>query len=158
MLLFLVLIIISCFSAFLYRIGGSSKEDAKKHFPWYPSWAVNTKARDLGCPAFTLLGVLAVGITASWWVHALAFVLMFGAMCTYWDSLLGEDNFYVHGLAIGFAYLVYAIAGSIGWLPFVMRTITLALFMGIWCGYFKNDFVEEYGRGGILPITLLFFI
>ena len=79
---------------------------------------------------------------------------MFGALTTYWDDLFGEDNFFIHGGAVAFAYLPYAIVGSISWLAFSVRVTALALSMGLWRKYFSNAVVEEAGRGAFIILTL----
>lgn len=79
---------------------------------------------------------------------------MFGALTTYWDDLFGEDNFFIHGGTVAFAYLPYAIVGSISWLAFSVRVTALALSMGLWRKYFSNAVVEEAGRGAFIILTL----
>jgi len=64
-----------------------------------------------------------------------------------------QDCFYTHGFFIGVAYLPYAIYTG-NWIWFVARCVILALFMGLWCKFFKNDIVEETGRGFALIASL----
>jgi len=56
--------------------------------------------------------------------------------------------------AVAFAYLPYAIVGSISWLAFSVRVTALALSMGLWRKYFSNAVVEEAGRGAFIILTL----
>ena len=153
----ILLVILSVFSAFFYRIGGSSKKAAKKEYPWYPSWAVNGTVRDFGCSMCNYLGLLVMGITAVWWVHLIAFVLVFFAHRTYWDRVFKYDNYFAHGLAIGLSYLPYVLTGAIGVIGYLIRSAVLAVFMGVWCLIFDKDTIEEGGRGGIQPISLLLY-
>ena len=133
----LTTIIVTILCAVLYRLGGMGG-----------AWWKNTKVRDLGVPLVCTVWCI-MYLDASWWQHLIAFGLMFAALTTYYDKIFGYDNFYVHGLVIGLAYLVYGL-----WLVVVVRAIIMALFMGLWCKYFKNDYVEECGRGAIIGITL----
>ena len=86
------------------------------------------------------------------WIHAISFLLCFGALTTYWDKIFKYDNFYMHGLMIGLAYMPYAI--YLNWHMIVFRAIIMAVFMGIWCQLFENDIVEDVGRGSIITLTL----
>ena len=138
--------------AITYRAGGMSKDDTTKP-TWIPKWLRNTKTRDLGCPLVCLSALLLMGIQTAWWIHMIVFLIMFGALTTYWDKIFGYDNFYLHGLAIGLAYLPYLMV--IPWYLLIIRAIIMGLFMGIWCKVFSNDLVEEYGRGGIIGLTLI---
>ena len=63
-------------SAILYRLGGMN--------------GMNTKFRDFGCPA-VFIGVMCLSGNWSWFV-LLSGALMFGALCTYWDWLFGEQT------------------------------------------------------------------
>lgn len=152
----IVLSVLSIFSAFFYRIGGSSKKAAKEEYPWYPTWAVNGAVRDFGCSLCTYLGLLVIGVTAAWWVHLIVFALIFLTHKTYWDRVFKYDNFFAHGLGIGLSCLPYVLTGTIGLGGFLIRSVALSIFMGIWCLVFSKDTIEEGGRGGIQPISLLF--
>lgn len=143
----LIIACLSILSGILYRLGGAAKKGN-----WLDILR-NTKTRDLGCPLVALLGMLVLGFHAIWWIHLIAFLLMFGALTTYWDKIFGYDNFYMHGGMIALAYLPYAIVRGC-WIGFIIRCIVLALFMGIWCKIFSNDIVEEAGRGSSIVATL----
>jgi len=148
-------ILLTILSAFLYRLGGMSKRDAKKYAPWkwMPSWAVNTKARDVGCAFLIYLWMSLFFPAVAWWVHLIAFLGAFGGLCTYWDDLFGYDNFFMHGFIIAFALLPYVLVE--GHLEgYLIRIAAVSLFMGIWCMIFENDYVEECGRGAILIAAL----
>ena len=143
---FVIILIATILSAILYRLGGSAKKG-----DWLDILR-NTKTRDLGCPLVALLVLLMFGIHAQWYIHLIAFLLMFGACTTYWDWLFGYDNFYAHGLAIGLAYLPYLLI--IPWYLILARAVIMSLFMGFWCNYFTSDIIEEGGRGAIITATL----
>lgn len=135
-------------SAILYRLGGAK------------GW--HTKYRDFGCPLVALGLIMFFKIIAPWYIHAIAALLMFGALTTYWDKLFKYDNFYMHGLMIGLAYLPYLMV--VAWWLILIRTIILCLFMGLlnW-GIHKTqinrkDIVEECGRGAIIITTLPLFL
>lgn len=66
----------------------------------------------------------------------------------------GEDNFFHHGLMIGLALFPLATMGCVSWIALFVRSVILSLSMGLWCKWFKNDWVEELGRGGIIILTL----
>jgi len=144
----IILSILPFVGAILYRLGGMA--------------GMNTKFRDLGVPTVGLAVMLLLGVKVAWWVHLIAFGLLFGALTTYWDSLFGYDNFYFHGFMCAFAYLPYAIATHL-WVAFIIRCIICSVFMGL-LNYFANkynwkhsDWIEELGRGGALIGTLFLF-
>ena len=143
----LLIIFLSILSSILYRLGGSAKKGN-----WLDILR-NTKTRDWGCPLVAFLVMLLFGFHSQWWIHLAAFLIMFGALTTYWDKIFGYDNFYMHGGMIAFAYLPYAIVQGC-WVGFVIRCVVLALFMGIWCKVFSNDITEEVGRGASIVATL----
>ena len=143
-------------SAVLYRLGGMSVFDSKRYIPWrwFPKWAVNTKARDLGCPLVALGWMLVCFQPVAWWIHFISFGLLFGALTTYWDFLFGgEDNFWMHGFMCGLAYFPYAIVTGC-WVTFIIRMLTMCVFMGALCAIAENDYVEECGRGAIIAASL----
>jgi len=135
------LVLASAISGIFYRLGGTGG-----------AWWKNTKVRDIGC---ALVGMLCMYLffTSAWYVHLLAFVLLFGALCTYWDKTFGYDNHYAHGLGCAVAYLPYAIESG-QYAGFGMRCVLLALAMGIISGLTKNDVIEEVGRGSAIILTL----
>jgi len=134
----IIILIATILSAILYRLGGAK------------GW--NTKFRDLGCPLVALGLMLFLKISVPWYLHTLAFLLMFGFLTTYWDKLFKYDNFYMHGFMIGIAFLPYMVA--VAWWLILIRAIIIGLFMGLWCKFFQNDIVEEGGRGAIITATL----
>ena len=135
------LVITTILSGILYRLGGTGG-----------AWWKNTKMRDLGCSLVCMI-YMSIFYSFAWWVHALSFLLLFGALCTYWDKIFGYDNHYAHGLGCAVAYFPYAIYSG-NWIGFGVRCVALALAMGIISGITKNDVVEEVGRGSSIILTL----
>ena len=149
-------------SGILYRLGGASREDSRKEFPWVPEWFRNMpKKRDAGC------GIMA-GLTAwawlggtPWWAWFFSAGVLWGALSTYWDWMFNDtDNYYMHGFMCGLAYFLYAIASGM-WVGFGVRCIALAILMGLWshtiCKVFKGKsraVAEEVGRGALIILTL----
>ncbi len=146
-------ILMSCISAVAYRLGGLSKEQAKKQIPWIPAWLINSKTRDVGCSLLTIIWVYLFCPHVAWYLYLLSFGLMWGALSTYWDFINGEDNFWLSGFGVGLALFPIAI-GSGQWVGFGVRAVVLAVLMGAWCIIFKNDWVEELGRGAFIVLTL----
>lgn len=149
-------------SAFCYRIGGMSKESAKHYFPWFPQFLVKSWFRDLNCTLITLGFFLLFVPHVSWWWYLLFCGSAYGAMTTYHDErpynwMRPRDNFFLHGFFIGLATLFITIPAHI-WFGGLIRPFVLALFMGIWCAVFTNDFFEEFGRGGAIIATLILYM
>jgi len=157
-MLILWTILAMALSALLYRLGGWGDEGRKK-FPNLPGWLFDTKARDIGCSIVSFLHMMfVIHIGAPWWAHLTSFLMMFGALTTYWDWLFGYDNYWFHGFVIGLAYFPYAIDDYHLWWIVGVRAVALAVFMGAWCAIFKNDVVEEGGRGASIPASNLLFL
>ena len=130
-------------SGILYRMGGSAA---------YPKiW------RRLGCSLVTN-GLLVHMFGFDWLVFVLGTAILYGALTTYHDYLQpnGEDNFYVTGLVYGVALLPWLwMDGSI-WTALLLRSVVLAIATGLW-SYSQWEVVkEEFGRGFLLVISLLF--
>lgn len=134
--------------AVLYRLGGIGKP-------------FNTKVRDLGCPAIFTAYLLIIWRpeSALGWVMLIpAFGLMFGALTTYWDFITGNDNFWLHGFAIGLATFPLFWAG-IHWWAIASYSLALAVGMGAWSKAIGWDTLEEGGRGFLIcacaPILII---
>lgn len=151
-----ITIIATIASAFFYRIGGMSKESAKKYFPWLPSFLVASWFRDFNCSLLVLIWLrLFLPPVAGIW-YLLSFATMYMAMTTYYDDKLppkGVDKFWAHGLGIRLSTLFVAIPAGVGF-QCLLSAIVLAVFMGVWCWIFSDDFVEEFGRGSSIIATL----
>jgi len=147
-------ILLSILSAILYRLGGSSKEDQNKEFPWIPKWIKSfPKKRDVGCNLCTIAGCLILGINAPIWAWVLSFGLMWASLSSYWDWMFGYDNHWFHMFMIGFSMLpimFFSFPLELG-----IRCIILALLGGGWSKYTGNATWEELGRGVLLPLSLL---
>lgn len=163
MLIAVVTIVAIILSAILYRLGGMSQQEAQKYPPWkwFPSWAVNTKARDAGCSAISMawFGILFdFPAGTNLWFVALAYLVGFAgtwaALTTYWDGLFGYDNFYMHGFMIGFAKILFAVFSGM-WLGWLIQCVISAILMGLVSAFSTNDYVEECGRGASMPISQL---
>ena len=145
-------------SAFLYRFGGMSKEEAKQYH--IPSFLANSWIRDWLCPLFNYLVLL------TWWhpTHLIqylwlipAYGLTGGAFSTYWDWLFRKDTFWLHGFMIGLASFPLYWAG-IHWYAILANAIVSGVLMGWLCARTGNVWKEELGRGGISAITRLLLI
>ena len=141
----ITILISSVVSGVLYRLGGIGRP--------FRTWM-----RDWTIPAVVIGVMLYLGIQAVWWAWVLSYILIGAALTTYLDRVFGYDNFYAHGFLIALGLLPIVLAGSLEWLPFLIRAIVLGLSMGWWCRKFSNDIVEEVGRGGLIIFTLFLFI
>jgi len=150
----ILIILLSVVSAILYRLGGASKEDREKEFPWLPfkPW----KSRDFFGSLVAIGAGLLVGLHAPWWAFLISFGLMWGATSTYWDEVFGYDNHYAHGLGIGLAMLPVAFYSD----PFALaiRAIVLAVTMGVWSKINGKANIEELGRGALISLTFLILL
>ena len=141
-------------SAFAYRVGGMSKQEAAQKIPWFPQVLVKGWFRDLNCTLLALGWALAFLPQVAWWRYAVAGVLMYAALTTYWDDSplnwwKGCDNFYLHGFMIALAFGFIRLSWG---LP--VRCVALGLLMGVWCDMFCDVDVEELGRGAFIALTL----
>jgi hypothetical protein len=121
----------------------------------------NTKWRDWGCPLVGLLVLINIhsfniGDCLVILSYFLTFLLMWGAMSTYWDFIpfnKGEDNFFMHGVGIGLSTLPLMLVG-IHLYSIMIYAVVLAVSMGIWSKYIKKDVIEEFGRGALIVALL----
>jgi prepilin signal peptidase PulO-like enzyme (type II secretory pathway) len=99
-----------------------------------------------------ITGILGLVSGSPWWTYLLSFLLLFGALTTYWDFITGEDNFYLHGFGCGLAFAPFM------WfdepLALAVRIAVIAIGMGVWSAIVGKDWLEEMGRGFLLPSTL----
>lgn len=148
------LVLLSIISAILYRLGGSSKADQDKEFPWIPTWFKNIpKKRDVMANIVKLFGVFLMGITAPIWAWFVAWGLLWASLSSYWDWMFGYDNHYMHGFMCGFSLLPLVIFGNLALIPFLIQSVVLGLVMGLWSKYNGNATKEELGRGFFLTIS-----
>lgn len=146
-------ILMSCLSAFCYRLGGLGKDQAKQQIPWCPAWLINTKTRDVGCSLLAVLWMFLFFPRVEWFLYLISFGLLWGALSTYWDFFTGDDIFLLHGVGIGLA-LLPVVTGVDFHRGFSILMLVMPLLMEIWCRVFKNDWVEELGRGAFIVATL----
>ncbi len=148
--------LLSVISAILYRLGGSSKADQDKEFPFIPRWFKNIpKKRDAMSNIVKLFGVYLIGIHAPFLAYFFTFGLMWASLSSYWDWMFGYDNHYMHGFMCGFSLLPLVIFGNLGLVPFLIQSVVLGLTMGLWSKYNDNATKEELGRGFLLTISNL---
>lgn len=166
MLVALFTIIATYLSASLYRMGGCSSTDLEKEYGNWPSFIKKfPKKRDVGCgivSGLLMWLVILPKVGASpWWIHLLAFGTLWGALSTYHDEMPynwmnPDDNFWLHGFICGLAYFWFGIHNPALWLWLGVRAVVMGVFMGVWCHVIFGDaWVEENGRGGIIPLSLL---
>jgi len=156
--IFLTLVYIGI-TAFLYRCGGMSKEEAKQYH--IPTFLAKSWIRDWLCTLFNYLVLL------TWWqpnnpLKYLWFIptyLLTGfAFSSYWSRLFkGEDNFFAHGLFLGLASFPLYWAG-IHIYAILINAIFSSVLMGWLCLRTGNVFKEEFGRGGISAATRLLLL
>ena len=146
----LTIILTSIICSIFYRAGGMSR--LKKH--WIPVWLRKSGFRDWGCPLCFLLPTLFIHV--SWWL-LLAYILSGLALTTYWDDLNGQDNFWIAGLVCGIAGIPLFFYGF-PILPILIRAVVLCVSWGLIAKLSSNDFFEEYSRGFMLSITMLFLL
>ena len=150
----IAILLLSVASAMLYRMGGASETALALEWGWVPKWIRNfPKKRDVGCGVVTLLAALLIGVKAPWWTWVLAFGLHWASLSTYWDFLFGFDNHWFHGFMIGMSMLPIAFF----WNPVGLgvRALALAILMGGISKATANDWIEEMGRGLVMPLTFL---
>ena len=149
--------LLSIGSAILYRLGGSSRADQDKEFPWIPRWFKNIgKKRDVMSNAIKLFSVYLLGIQAPFWLGwVLSFGFLWASLSSYWDWMFGYDNHYMHGFMCGFSLLPLVIFGNLALIPFLIQSVVLGLGMGLWSKYNGNATKEELGRGFLLTISNL---
>jgi len=149
---FIIKITMVVAGAILYRLGGMGG-----------AWYGNTKVRDVGVPLIAWAWMFLYVTTYPWWVHIIAALLLFGSLTTYWDSIFGYDNFWVHGFMIGFAFFPY----NGGWVILASRCMILCFAMGFINWYvnkiglpkgWRGDWVEELSRGGFTIATLQLYV
>ena len=145
---YLIVIILAMLSGILYRMGGSGNYD--------------TKARDIGCPALSLVAMYLVGVPLSWW-YFLTFMLSFAAMTTYhkWtNKILGKtDNsvYWLGWLVTGIVYAICAFPATMTQGLFIgplIRVGVLGLLICLWSEFNGDAVVEEFGRGFFFILTI----
>lgn len=133
-----------------YRVGGTK---------------FGTLWRDIGVPV-CMIAVMT--LTGHWhWTLILCAGLLYGALTTYnkWVGYLFNrpdkhtvyaESWFVTGLFYGLSMFPYAIATG-EWLAFGIRCIVCAVLACLWSSLIGRAWLEEFGRGFIVLITLLIF-
>lgn len=124
-------------SSILYRIGGA--------------YGYHTLFRDLGVPACVVSCLLLLN---GWnWTIPVSFLLMYGAMTTYWKK--GPKAYWYHwfftGLAYAVSWLPYAIVTH-NIISFVLYVIIISIGTCLWSEWHDNVVWEECGRGAIVTL------
>lgn len=143
-------IILLCVSSVAYRVGGS---DLKIPI-------IKSKIRDWGCSVCCVMTMILLGVSVSWWVHCIYFLLSWLSLASYNDRW-GTDNvewyeFLLTSVVMGLAAIPYAFATGL-WLAFwVQFAAQVGLFMAVRCGS-RNVYVEECGSGASMVLSKLAF-
>lgn len=148
-------VLLIALSGILYYIGGASKEECKKVLPFVPSWFVDTRARDAGCPAcaITILGLL-----FGWhWSLILVYGLMWLALSTYWKKK-GDDakwyNWLMTGFAYGLAFILYVWNYQHNWFGLVLLIVFITYTTMWWSELCDGVIIEASGRGALIILLI----
>ena len=143
-------------SAFAYRIGGMSKEEAAEKLPWVSAFLIKGSVRDIVCTSVVTGWAYLFLDRVDPIRYLYSGVAMLVAIRTYWDwwpPNKGKDNYFMHGLGIGLALLPIAHESGI-WIEVIARAFILGFLMRVWCTVFSDVDMEEYGRGAFIALTL----
>jgi len=138
-------ILLAIIGGIAYRVGGAS-------------WG-NRLFRILGVPFISLVTfwINAGWDINAWWIYAISFGLMAGAISTYhyWLPKPPDYEWYhyaMHGFFVSLAFLPLCIlTGS--WMWGVLRCVINAALLGGWSVIASWDDLEEWGRGFVLTGT-----
>lgn len=148
----IILLLLSCASGIMYRLGGASKKN-----DWL-DWARNTKARDLGVSLTTTVAVNLWHPGLPWWASLIHFGLLFAALTTYWDFLNKEREVWwtwmITGFFYGLAAAPYAFS-SVSWLDMFIRCVALAVMTMGWRMAWVIDVIEEFGVGFLITLSVI---
>jgi len=144
-------------SAILYRLGGAGFGS------WIRDWLIPVVAVTWMHLTYNPLPPDVV-----LWKFIVASIFMYGAMggalTTYWDKLWGWDNFWMHGVMIGVADVLYVWVGVISWKAFIVRVMVLGTFMGFLNFFLEKykvkyrDYIDEGGRGSSIIFSRLIYL
>lgn len=148
---FLWTILLSCVSSILYWISGRKGVDK------YVG-GLDNYFRDVGCSLVAFFWMSMFYPEVAWYIHLISFGLMWGAVSSYWD-FTGKDDYFLHGMGIGLAYLAYAWTSG-AWVGFGIRVIVLSALMG-GLNWFVHRYhipfsawIEELFRGAIIVLSM----
>ena len=112
----------------------------------------HTLWRDLGCPAIM---VLACWMLFGWhtWEYGALFLLSWGALSTYYDTLFGYDNMAFSGFVVGLAAFPLCFIDPVFVWLVALRTVILVVVWGCLNKYlpqriliWRRDVAEEFCR------------
>ena len=132
------LILLAILSGVLYRLGGWGK--GHKLF------------RRLGCPIVSLSALCGL-MNFNWWAYLLTFGLSIGAVSSYWGIDEKKWGYWAHGLGLSLALLPIALVTK-QFLGFGLRCLVLTSLMTVWSEYSSIDYIEEFGRGALIILTI----
>lgn len=143
------ILILSCISAILYRLGGIGGK-----------WYLNTKIRDLGVPICSLFVLYLCGIQIPYWVGFLTFLLMGASLTTYCTPKGQEDVKLLNWLLVGIMYglTLIVVAFYTSWLAFGLRALVLIIAIPLISEKFSNVWIEEILRGFLFTATIPLFL
>lgn len=154
-------------SACLYRMYGCDDSDFKEEFFWlgFVGQIVRKipKFRSMLCNLIAIT-LVARFVEAPIWMYVVCYVLGYLTLLTYhdtrpWNWMNPRDNFLLHGLVNGIAFIPLAFFDHAMLLPLIYRAVAMGLGMGIWCHWLWSiDWVEEWGRGAIIILSILFLL
>ena len=144
--------ILSIIAGILYHLGGLGG-----------AWWKNTKVRDLGVAFVAMITMLFLGAKFSL-ALIVSTLLLFGSLTTYWKKIskwIGKPtnkaywwNWLATGFVYGLAYLPMVFAG-ISLYSILGRAIILSITTMLWSVWINKAWLEEFGRGVLIIITLL---
>jgi hypothetical protein len=128
-------------SGVLYRLGGKYQ----------------TKIRDCGVPTIAIITLLYLN---GWKFNIPALIitwgLLFASLTTYWKKK-GTDarwwNWALTGLGYSLAFLPIVIVNG-GWWGFGLRSVILTASITLWSQIVGKDWIEEWGRGALIILTI----
>jgi hypothetical protein len=139
------IILLSCISAILYNLGGTT--------------GFNTKYRDFGVPTIALSILLILNPTYNLPTMAgelLTWGVCFASLTTYYKKKNTPAKWYhwaLVGLGFGLSAFPYCITTK-KWGGFFIRTLILIIGVTLWSELISDVKWEERGRGFLFTVTL----
>lgn len=163
----IIILVFAVLSSIAYRCGGLDKTTPH----WIPVWLRQSWVRDWLCPACILIPCLSLTGFAFNFSYISRYLLSYGltgaALSTYFgfiNPLFGKDkkdkywwNWFISGFFVALPLIILPNILSFYQLGFFLRLILLPLLWTLWSIKCDNDFMEEYGRGALLVLTLFLF-
>lgn len=137
--------LLAVISAVLYRAAGKGGFKGAKLL------------RRLGCSLAAILGLLALGVKAPWYLYIITFALQYGALSTYNDWITGGHEDWrcwtVTSIFYGLSALPIIIFSGL-WLGLALRTLVCLLIVPI-REKSSNVWVEELSSGFLFVASLV---